>query len=103
MPTYNNSGTITLANTEGDNDHDFKFRSPGAWKVSIGGTFGSRTLTAKDVDAAGNETTLKDEEGNLLSAIAANTVFVINSNRMRLTANGTSGASSITVECVKLW
>lgn len=102
MPTYRNSGTIALAAPDANEDHDFIFRSPGSWKVTIAGTYGSRTLAAKDVGSAGDEVGLKDEAGVALTAIAANKSFVISSNRLRLTTAGT-GAANIQVDAIKLW
>ena len=103
MPNFAENRIISTAGGDANQDYywDFGKRGSGSFKCSIAGVFGSRTLAVQDVDRSGNKTVLKDPDGNLMSAVAANVAVVAHGKGLLLTMSGT-GTAEITLEALQL-
>lgn len=82
-----------------------EFKQPGYYRVSLRSpNWTSRVVRVYDEDRSGNDQTLPDEAGNLMSAIAADKTVVLSVGRkgLKLDVGGT-GDSIITATAEKFY
>lgn len=85
-----------------NDDYTIKLRSPGWNKFLFGGTFASRSFALLEIDADGNEFPIKDEDGNVLSAVTSNVTFEFSGDRITTRMTGT-GDANVLFTVQKLW
>lgn len=102
MPDFQNTRAIDTVAGDANGDFTIQLRSPGWNKFLFGGTFASRSFEILEIDASGNEFPIKDEEGNLLNAVTANTTFVFAGDRVTFRMTGT-GDANVLATIQKLW
>lgn len=97
MANFADDQIISTAGGDDNGDFDLDIPVPGEYILTIGGTFGSRSLELLDVDRSGNEFAITDPSGAALSAVTAAISYTVDlSKTLRITMTGT-GTALITV------
>lgn len=102
MPDFQNTRRINTVAGDANDDYELVLRSPGWYKFLFGGTFASRSFEILEIDADGNEFPIKDEDGNVLSAVTANVTFQFAGDRVVFRMTGT-GDADVLATLRKLW
>lgn len=103
MATFAADQIISTAGGDDNGDFDFTGLTPGQYRFSIRGTWGSRTIAVRDFDRSANVQTLNDEDGTAMSALSADkTVVLTLVANLRLTMAGT-GTALLTPTLTKIF
>lgn len=101
MANFENNKIISTVGGDDNGNFDWELPEMGTYRLTIGGTWGSRTLAVGTVDRSGNFFVLPDKDGNDMTAISANTIVVVATDNLRITMAGT-GTAELTCEIQQL-